>query len=82
MAGVVASITIQKRERKALISVKISKNIMPLLEIVSERAAQKKTGDFQDTYLTDLSRFNYPILLDIPIYMNVNKGTRENVNLF
>lgn len=72
----------RREERKALISVKISKKIMPLLELVSERAAQKKTGNFQDTYLTDLSRFNYPILVDIPIYMNVNKGTRENVKLF
>lgn len=72
----------RREERKALISVRISKKIIPLLELVSERAAQKKIGTFQDTYLTDLSRFNYPILVDIPIYMNVNKGTRENVKLF
>ena len=36
----------RREERKALISVKISKKIMPLLELVSERAAQKKTGNF------------------------------------
>lgn len=71
-----------REERKALMSVKISKKILPLLELVNERAAQKRTGTFQDTYLDDLSKLNYPILVDIPVYLNVNKGTRNNVGNF
>ncbi|MDD7794407.1 beta family protein [Clostridium sp. 'White wine YQ'] len=71
-----------REERKALMNVKLSNKTLPLLELVNERAAQKRTGNFQDTYLNDIARLNHPILVDIPIYMNVNKGTRENVKLF
>lgn len=71
-----------REERKALKSVKISKKILPLLELVNERAAQKRSGSFENTYLTDFSTFNYLFLIDIPIYMNVNSGTRDNVKQF
>jgi hypothetical protein len=72
----------RREERKALMSIKLSNKILPLLELVSERAAQRKTGSFQDTYLEDFSKLLYPVLVDIPIYMNVNSGTRDTVKLF
>ncbi|MDT8715391.1 hypothetical protein IAI10_01710 [Clostridium sp. 19966] len=69
-------------ERKALISISSLKKTIPLLELVRERPGQKRTGTFQDTYLEDFSRFKFPILIDIPAYMNINKGTRDGVRDF
>lgn len=72
----------RREERKALISLTISNKIMPLIEIVSELAAQQRKGDFQETYLNDFSQFNYPFMIDIPIYLNINKGTTDNARAF
>jgi hypothetical protein len=61
---------------------KISEKIMPLLEPVRELAGDSKKGDFQETYLRDFSTFTIPFMLDIPIYLNINKSTSDTVSAF
>ncbi|MED0759006.1 hypothetical protein P4S96_17775, partial [Aneurinibacillus thermoaerophilus] len=52
----------RKEERGALQSVQLSQKIMPLLEIMKEKAGQVRNGNFQSTHLADFTQFQHPFL--------------------
>lgn len=72
----------RREERGALKTLDISTNTIPLIEIMKERAGQYKKGSFEETYLRDFEKYNYPFIVDFPIYFHVTNSTTQNIREF
>lgn len=72
----------RREERAALRSVKLTEKTMPLIEIMKERAGLVRSGDFAETHLEDFKAYNYPFMVDFPIYFHVTNSTTKNIRDF
>lgn len=71
----------RREERAALRSISLSNKIMPLIEIMKERANQKHTGGFE-SYIEDFSIFKTPFMVDFPLYFHITNSTTDNIKTF
>lgn len=55
---------------------------MPLFELVTEISPKSKKSTFEESYLYELSNFTFPFMIDIPLYLNTNKSTKDSVRDF
>lgn len=72
----------RKAERAALRNLSLSIKTLPLLELMKERAGLARKGDFQSTHLEDFKAYNYPFLVDFPLYFNVTNSTYKTIRMF
>ncbi len=72
----------RREERAALRSVNLTEKTMPLIEIMKERAGLVRSGDFAETHLEDFKAYNYPFMVDFPIYFHVINSTTDNIKDF
>lgn len=67
---------------EALASVKISSKILPLIEIITELPPNPSDTTFKKAYLDMIHKLNYQVMIDIPVYLNINNGTDTKVKEF
>lgn len=67
---------------EALTSIKISSKILPLIEIITELPPNPCDTTFKKSYSDMIHKLNYQVMIDIPLYLNINNGTDTKVENF
>lgn len=72
----------RREERGALRNTRISVKAMPLLELMKEKAGQFRNGDFSSTHLRDFEFYNFPFMVDFPLYFHITNSTTASIRNF
>ncbi len=72
----------RKAEIFALRNVKLSSKVLPLLEIMKEKAGLIRKGSFQSTHCQEFSSYTNPFLVDFPLYFKITNSTYKSIRSF
>ncbi|MBO8163907.1 MAG: hypothetical protein H0Z34_09365 [Brevibacillus sp.] len=70
----------RQEEKMALMSVRLSRKIMPLIEIVKEKPRANQKENFQDLYRLEFSKIEIPFMVDFPMYLEIKYTNSQTRN--